>query len=319
MSLDFFNSYSDTPLEDVSWASARSSGVGVWLKREDLVHSDCSGNKWYKLLENIRAFYCDDLEGIASFGGGFSNHLHALAHVGHLLSVPTVGFVRGNYSAELTPTLKDCKSLGMNLVFLDKSRWQERDTDKFALEFQQDFPRYVLIPEGGANTLAVKGCQLIGQSIDRQVSTMPIFPQPTKIFVACGTGATLAGLVSGLPKHRYEVTGISVLKGVDTLTSFVDQLLVNVGAEQVPSWKILFDYHCGGYAKVSKALLSFIDDFERQFPVLLDPVYTAKVLFAINAMIDQGLIKAGENVIAVHTGGIQGRRGFKHFDKMATF
>jgi 1-aminocyclopropane-1-carboxylate deaminase len=304
----------ETPLQPLNWKIAKEHGVEVWIKRADLVHPACPGNKWYKLIYNLIEHDVTPNH-LISFGGAYSNHIHALAQVGDMLGITTTAFIRGDYSKNLTPTLIDCRDLGMELIFLTRKEWARRESMEFERELKNRYENSFLIPEGGANSAGVKGCVLIGQSIKRQWSQQitstkkPEFSPAIQVYLACGTGTTLAGVVGGLDS-RFDVHGISVLKGEDSLTSKVSKFIGKAGIVPNLTWKIHQQYHCGGYARINDDLVEFIKTFEKEHQILLDPIYTAKVLFAIKSRIERGIIREGEKVIAIHTGGIQGRRGF---------
>ncbi len=305
-----------TPLQELPWRYAKERGVNVWIKREDLIHPACPGNKWYKLIYNlVERDQTPDY--LISFGGPYSNHIHALAQVGKLLGITTVGIIRGFYANNLTPTLIDCRNLGMELIFVSKSTWRQKDSALYQLKLKDSYSNAYVIPEGGANSAGVKGCFLIGQSIRRQWSSLVQTNErqnhsPVQVYLACGTGTTMAGVICGLDS-TFEVHGISALKGENTLTEAISAFVAEVKPDSKIQWQVHHDYHLGGYAKITDELVEFIKCFESEHQILLDPVYTAKVLFAIKARIDRGIIREGERVIIIHTGGVQGRRGYGQF------
>jgi 1-aminocyclopropane-1-carboxylate deaminase len=300
---------SKTRLEPLEWPVAQRAGVKFYIKRDDQIHPQCSGNKWYKLAFNLERAIDTGAAGIISFGGGYSNHLHALAHLGKMAGLPTVGFVRGRYQ-DLTPTLEDCQGQGMVLEFLTKAEWKERHLESFTETLQNKYPGFYVIPEGGDNQLGLQGCAAMGASLLQSATKEGLALANLKVLVACGTGTTLAGLVSALPA-QCQVDGISVLKGPDTLTETVAKRVASLTQPgSCCGWRIHTEYHCGGYAKLPRNLLAQMRSFEQCSGVLLDPVYTSKVVLAARELINAGYYNPGDSVILMHTGGLQGRRGF---------
>ncbi|WP_317929164.1 1-aminocyclopropane-1-carboxylate deaminase/D-cysteine desulfhydrase [Halioxenophilus sp. WMMB6] len=295
-----------TPLEKIDWSLAKQWGVNCWIKRDDLIHPSCSGNKWYKLINNLSAMKNAGLQRLLSFGGGYSNHLHALALVGKLFDIETIGVVRGDYHTHLTPTLVDCLSAGMRIHYVTKSEWSLRDSVDFQSALHARYGPAWVIPEGGNNSEGFSGCRLIASSILEQLPQN--LNRTVNLFVACGTGTTMAGLVAELPA-QFNVHGISVVKGADTITQTISEYLSKANIQPRCRWHVHHEWHCGGYAKFPNYLANFVNRFESETSILLDPVYTAKVLFAIAQWMENGSLVMGDHVVMLHTGGLQGRRG----------
>lgn len=283
---------SDVPVLGVSMAD-------VQLLRLDLAGGLASGNKVFKLRQNIAIARQRGLGRLLSFGGAWSNHLHALAAVGREQGLETVGIVRGERPAAPSAMLCDASRWGMQLVHVSRQEYSRRDEADYIETLEQRFGPCLVIPEGGANIPGVRGCQEIARLLPSlEVNT---------VVLAVGTGTTMAGVLSGLSDvHR--VLGVSVLKGADDLEDRVGAALRAVGVSDTGNWRIHHEYHCGGYARVDEGLKQFILEFERVQGIPLDPVYTGKMLYAVHSMIRQGEL-AG-NIIAIHSGGLQGRRGF---------
>lgn len=300
------------PPEEIHWAPLSDRGIHFFMKREDLLDQQISGNKLYKLLGHLQQAKEMGAKTLVSFGGYYSNHLHALAAVGQCLGLKTVGVVRGEEPAQLNPTLSDCLNSGMQLVFITRERYRNKDCPKYLEELGKDFPKSYIIPEGGAGREGLLGCQALGAQLSKSFAG-----QPLTVCVPCGTGTTLAGLIAGsalggLPgEHDYE--GFAVVKPRATderLEVGVEHALDRSGvSDQVP-WCINYDFHAGGYAKLPAVLLAFMNEFEAQTGIALDPVYTAKMLWGIKALAERGHWQSGVNVLALHTGGLQGRRGY---------
>ncbi len=270
--------------------------VSLWIKRDDLLHPIISGNKWRKLKYNLNHALSLSADTLISMGGPYSNHLHALAYMGKFLGLNTIGFIRGERPSRLTPTLQDMANWGMELRFVPRSDYRQFRSYKG----WQDLPGIKLnqywLPEGGATPLALKGIMELVDEID-----IPF----DNLCVACGTGATLAGLINAVAGQQ-SVLGFAALNNAKFLEKEVQTLLLDV----FHHWEILLDYHCGGFGKLNPELVSFISDFEQKTSIPLEPVYTGKMLYALYDLIAKGHFEPGQRIIALHTGGLQGNRGY---------
>lgn len=267
--------------------------VDLELKRDDLIHPIVSGNKWRKLkylLLDAREKGCKTL---VSMGGNWSNHLHALAYAGKELGFKTTAFVRAHESQRLTPTLEDCRQWGMELVFTNRVDYaQLRHSFKWN-HFAEQFPSSYWISEGGFSELAIKGAEEIGGELEQTYD---------QIFLGTGSGATLVGVAKACPDSK--VTGVAAFSGAEYLLEQLEPFL-----KPQTNWRIDTEHHCGGFAKSNSELESLIDEFHQHNDVQLDLVYNGKCLLAIKDSVEKGRIKAGEKVLMVHTGGLQGMRG----------
>jgi 1-aminocyclopropane-1-carboxylate deaminase len=270
--------------------------VELWMKRDDLLHPIISGNKWRKLkyiLEHALSLNADTL---ISMGGAYSNHLHALAYTGKLLDLKTIGLIRGEAPAILTPTLQDIQQWGMELKFVSRSDY------RLLRQYRQwhDLPdlkaQQYWITEGGAQALALKGVAELAEEIDIAYDTL---------CVPCGTATTLAGIVNAVASD-ITVIGFAALKNAAFLNNDVNALL----PRHCDNWQINLDYHFGGFAKTSPLLLAFIERFEAISQIPLEPVYTGKMLYGLYELIQKGYFKPNQRIIALHTGGLQGKRHF---------
>lgn len=287
------------------WPALDDKGLAVYLRRDDIASEHYPGNKFYKLFYNIRSILEAGHKTVVSFGGAYSNHIHALAAMGEQYGLSTVGIIRGyppKSPEKLSPTLQDAQACGMRLLFLNKQDYQCKNISTFEALLNTEYGHYYLLPEGGENLLGVKGCQAIGQSISEH------FTGDYTVCCAVGTGTTLSGIISGLPENM-PVIGFSALKGEDSLSSTVSQWLDKVDCQHV-NWQVINDYHHGGYAKVNPQLLQFMAELEEANGLQLEPVYNAKMLWGIEQLALQGYWPAGSRIVVVHGGGVQGRRGF---------
>ena len=276
---------------------------GVALLRLDQTGGPAPGNKSFKLREYLREAKRQGVSRLVSFGGVWSNHLHALAAVGAEVNMETVGLVRAAGDCEETAMLAGVRKAGMQVFPVTREEYRRRNDADYQRLIQTHFAPCLLIPEGGAATMGARGCEAIADLI--QQSANPA----RRIVLAVGTGTTLAGVAAGLDES-YNIFGISALKGAVDLDPKVAKLLRNLAPENHANWRILHDYHCGGFARTQDSLREFILAFEAIHRIQLEPVYTGKMLFAIHQLRESGEWQMGVPVLAIHTGGLQGRRGF---------
>lgn len=285
------------PLTRIRYRELADRQLELWIKRDDLLHPIISGNKWRKLKYILNHALHLGADCIVSMGGAYSNHLHALAFIGKALGLQTIGYIRGERPAQLNATLQDLLDWGMELRFVSRSDYRQlrdyQDCDSLSgLQAGQYW-----LPEGGATDLALQGVAELVDEIEIGFDTLA---------VACGTGTTLAGLLAS-PRTR-RVIGVAALKGGDFLIDDVQQLLNNQGMTRHADWQILMDYHFGGFAKTTPDLLAFMQDFQRQHGIELEPIYTGKLLFALYDLIRRDYFSSGQRIVAIHTGGLQGKR-----------
>ena len=265
--------------------------IQLYLKRDDLLHPLVSGNKWRKLKYNLLAARDQKQHTLLTFGGAYSNHLYATAAAGQVFGFNTIGIVRGEEltNAPLNSTLTFCQAQGMRLHFVSRADYRRRQDPEFLTELTDQFGPGHIIPEGGTNELALRGTAEIVPEIIEQIEYAPDY-----VCCSVGTGGTVTGLAQSTPPET-TVLGFLALKAVD----FQLPQPVNCQLETA--------YHFGGYAKITPELLRFIRSFEHQTGVLVEQVYTGKMLFGIYDLARRGRFPNGATVIAVHTGGLQGR------------
>ncbi|MEP5567715.1 MAG: pyridoxal-phosphate dependent enzyme [Halioglobus sp.] len=273
----------------------------VHLLRLDLQGGEAPGNKVFKLRANLANAKASGVSRIVSFGGSWSNHLHALAAVGAELGIETIAIVRGGERE--TAMLSDARRLGMKLIAVSREEYRRRSDPDYQRALEQQFSPCILVPEGAANPAGVQGCVDIAQLINEQGRRW------RRVVVSVGTGTTLAGLAAGLDCAQ-ELVGVSALKGAKDLEERIVGALAESGLSAKLPWHVLHDYHCGGFARVNDSLRTFITNFEQAHQVPLEPVYTGKMLLAIHSQVASGQWSRNDSILAIHTGGLQGRRGY---------
>ncbi|MFG3293693.1 1-aminocyclopropane-1-carboxylate deaminase/D-cysteine desulfhydrase [Streptomyces sp. NPDC048179] len=280
-----------SPLQEVADDRFARHGVRLLLKRDDLIHPDLVGNKWRKLVPNIEAAAGRPL---LTFGGAYSNHLRATAAAGRLLGLPTVGVVRGDELAgrPLNPSLARCAADGMRLHFVDRSMYRrkaEPETLAGLLRAAAAEDAYV-VPEGGSNAAAVRGCRALGEELRGRADV---------VAVACGTGGTLAGLAAGLGAGQ-RVLGVPVLKG-DFLDGEIARLQAEAFGGRRGDWSLDERFHCGGYGRTTPELHAFAADFEARHSLAVERLYVAKLLYGLVELATEGAFARGTAVAAVIT------------------
>lgn len=273
----------------------QKNGITVAIRREDLIHPFVSGNKFRKLKYNLLQAKEENQTTLLTFGGAFSNHIAAVAFAGKEQNFKTIGIIRGDElqdKIQENPTLKFAQENGMQFEFVSRSDYSDKENPDFIKQLREKFGSFYLVPEGGTNDLAVKGCGEILAKEDSQFDY---------ICCAVGTGGTISGLInSGLPHQK--VLGFPALKG-DFLREEICKFAKN------HNWQLITDYHFGGYGKVNLELINFINNFSESNKIPLDPVYTSKMVFGVLDLIAKDYFPPNSKILLIHTGGLQGIQG----------
>ena len=294
-----FNSIPHLPLQEVFYPAIEQAGLRLFVLRTDLTHLEVSGNKWFKLKYNLQEALDLGYDTILTFGGAYSNHIHATATAAKLYGLKSIGVIRGEAGETLNDTLTDATAKGMHLHFVSRTAYRSKTEADFLADLKSKFGDVYSIPEGGSNALAVKGTQEITAFINMNYDY---------ICCAAGTGGTLAGIAESLRDSKTQVIGFPVLKNGAFILDEVATLLNKYNQTELPSnLSLNTNYHFGGYAKTKPALLQFMQQFEKTTQIPLEQVYTAKMMFGIFDLIEQGYFDKGKTIVAVHTGGLQGR------------
>ena len=266
--------------------------IRLFIKREDLIHPFISGNKYRKLKYNLKEAKRIESKSLLTFGGAFSNHIAAVAFAGKQNGFKTIGIIRGEELAEkalLNPTLQFAKDNGMLFYFISRELYRNKTSIDFKDDLKNKFGDFYLIPEGGTNKLAVQGCEEILTEEDYQYN-----------YICCcvGTGGTISGLINSSQSHQ-KILGFPALKG-----DFLSREILKFA--KTNNWELISDYHFGGYAKINESLIAFINRFQSDHNILLDPIYTGKMLYGIVDKIQKNQFEKGSKILAIHSGGLQG-------------
>lgn len=295
-----FNSQIETENQEVHLSILKDKKIRLFVKREDQIHPFVSGNKFRKLKYNIAEAKNQKKQTLLTFGGAFSNHIVATAVAGKIAGFKTIGIIRGEELANdlektfaTNSTLREAHHNGMVFHFVSRASYRNKLEEAFVKSLKELFGDFYLVPEGGTNKLAVKGCEEILTNLDKTFDY---------VCSAVGTGGTISGLINSVSKNQ-KVFGFPALKGgflKDEIAQFVNKK---------QNWGLIHDYHFGGYAKYNLELISFINQFKNKTNIQLDPIYTGKMLFGIVDLIKNNYFSENSSILAIHTGGIQGIEG----------
>ncbi|GAA2414814.1 pyridoxal-phosphate dependent enzyme [Actinomadura vinacea] len=281
-----------SPLVELASDRIARQHLRLYLKRDDLIHPDLPGNKWRKLKYNLRAAREEGHSTLLTFGGAYSNHIRATAAAGRLFGFATIGVIRGERHLPLNDSLAFAAAQGMRLVYLDRSTYRRKSEPDVIIELHRRFGDFYLLPEGGSNAAAVRGCAELPTEIDQAFDV---------ICCACGTGGTLAGIAAGL-RPRQRALGFSALKGGQFLRHEVERLQSETYGTTKGDWAIAYDFHFGGFARRTAVLDEFISEFTDGHGITLDRVYVAKMMYGIFTLAERGEFDKGTRIIAVITG-----------------
>jgi len=298
----------NSPVQEIQNNLLQSSGVRLFVKRDDLIHPQVSGNKWRKLKYNLLDAKKENQNTLLTFGGAFSNHIYATAAAGKVFGFKTIGLIRGERMEPLNPTLAYAEEVGMELHFITRSEYRQKADTAYQKQLRIQFGDFFLIPEGGTNESAIKGCSELVAEVTTQLPELPDY-----WCASCGTGGTVSGIIKGL-NGQQKVLGFSALKG-DFHQKDIQGLLEKVSptfkvGDTFSNWQINTDYHFGGYAKFKPELIDFINTFQQENGIQLEPIYTGKLFYGIYDLIKNDYFPKGSSILAVHTGGLQGIAGF---------
>lgn len=272
-----------------------SRNIEVFIKREDMIHPFVSGNKFRKLKYNLLQAKKENKKTLLTFGGAFSNHISAVAMAGKLEGFGTIGIIRGDELANKVndnPTLKFARESGMQLEFVSREEYSNKTAVDFLEALRSKFGDFYLVPEGGTNVLAVKGCEEILTEDDAAFDY---------ICCAVGTGGTISGLINSARPNQ-KVLGFPALKG-----DFLQNEIRNFALHD--NWQLITEYHFGGYGKINEELVLFLNQFSKQTKILLDPIYTGKMAFGVMDLIQNNYFPNNSRIVIIHTGGLQGIAG----------
>jgi len=273
--------------------------VNVFIKREDLLHPTISGNKWRKLKYNIAEAKDKGHETLLTFGGAYSNHIYSTAAAANEYGLQSIGIIRGDRIEPLNFTLAFAEEMGMQLHFVSRDVYREKKEAFFIEALRKEYGDFYLVPEGGSNGLAIKGCTEIVDDIKINYDYL---------CVPVGTGGTISGLIAS--EKKASIIGFSALKG-DFLSNEIATLLKSYNTVSEAHWTINNNFHFGGYAKVKPALIDFIRNFKSNHNIQLDPIYTGKMMFGLFELITNNYFDKGTTIVALHTGGLQGIKGME--------
>ncbi|MDT0555833.1 1-aminocyclopropane-1-carboxylate deaminase/D-cysteine desulfhydrase [Patiriisocius hiemis] len=282
-------------IDKIESESLKEKNILFHVLREDKIHPFVSGNKYRKLKYNVLEAKKLEKRSLLTFGGAFSNHIASVATAGKLNNIETIGVIRGeelSVSVQDNPTLSFALSQGMKLHFISREDYKKKEDTLFINDLKQRFGDFYLLPEGGTNELAVKGCEEILTNLPENYEY---------VCVPVGTGGTIAGLIKASSINQ-EILGFSALNG-----TFQSSEIEKYTSKS--NYKIIDTYNFGGYAKIDAQLIRFINNYKVQTNIPLDPIYTGKMMYGIYDLISRNYFTPNSRILAIHTGGLQGIEG----------
>lgn len=295
MNLDFYRGFLLFCKVNEKIEISLPNNIQLYIKREDLLHPLISGNKFRKLKYNIQEAKDTKSKLLITFGGAYSNHILATAAAGKEYGFSTLGFIRGDELKDKVlenPTLSYAQDLGMSFEFISRELFSKKEDVSFVSGIQEKYPNSYILPEGGTNELAIKGCEEILNEEDK-----------TFDFVCCavGTGGTISGIINSSCENQ-KIIGFSALKG-DFLSDVICKFVTK------KNWIINSDYHFGGYGKITDELVEHLNEFHSKTNIPLDPIYTGKMVYGILDLIKKQYFPKNSKILIIHTGGLQGGKG----------
>jgi len=297
--LNLFNIEKDSPVQHIVSECLKKRNIRLSIKRDDLLHPLISGNKWRKLKYNLQYMQATNKTQLLTFGGAFSNHIHACAGAGKLFNIKTHAIIRGPNLDINNPTLQFAKQCSMDLHAITRIEYKQRQDPDYLTQLQARFPHAYIIPEGGSNTYALAGCAELAKSL----------PEHDYLVCPTGSGGTLAGLIEG-SLETTQLLGVAVLKQAEYLNKEITAL--SKKAAQQSNWQLLTQFHDGGYGKFTRELWQFCQTMQQQYNLPLEPIYSGKMMYALWQLIEQDYFASGSHIMAIHTGGLQGLDGLKY-------
>ncbi len=286
--------YTPTPIQEIFDPLLDQHGIRLLVKREDQNHTTISGNKWWKLKYNLEEARRLNKKTLLTFGGAYSNHIYATAAAAKECGIQSIGIIRGEEALPLNPTLRFAIDQGMKIHYITREDYRRKSEHEFINDLRAQYGDFYLIPEGGTNHLAVKGTTEFAAQYLSKIEF-------DYLFLAMGTGGTMAGVINGL-EGKNKIVGIPVLKNGGFLADEIKPYL----NKEYSNWSLLTEYHHGGYAKTTSALMDFIKKMGSQHRLPLDQVYTGKLLWGVFEEIKKGSFRRGTTLLVLHSGGLQG-------------
>lgn len=288
-----------SPVTQIHNPLLEQNKIQLFIKRDELIHPELQGNKWRKLKYNLLTARNNKLNTLLSFGGTYSNHLHALAAAGKAFNFKTIGIVRGEQHTPANPCIQDMLNWGMQLKYVSRIDYKNKTSSHFIEQLKQEFEPFYLIPEGGNNEQGMRGCGELLTELEQDYDF---------ICSEVGSGTMLSSLIINNKNPQTKFLGFAVMKNPQ-LDADIQKKLNNNPLHNT-QWEIIHQYHFSGFAKTTEELNAFILDFRNTHNIQLEPVYSGKMIYGIFDLVEKGYFKKDSKILAIHGGGLQGLRGF---------
>ena len=300
-----------SPVQKFEFPDGVGADLNFFIKRDDLIHPHISGNKWRKLKLNLLNAQAKKLDTVLTFGGAFSNHLAATSFACKSLGLKSIGVVRGEEVDLNNSTMKFVRECGMQVFPISREDYKLKTDEGFIQGLHEQFGAFYLVPEGGSNFYGVTGCQEIVTENPKDFEKIDL------VCCSAGTATTISGILAA-DLFNFKTLCFSPFKGGVFLKQEIEkQLLFGYWdnewvEEKLNSVEFILDYHFGGFGKIKPELIKFIDWIYTETGIQFDLLYNGKMLFAIYDLCKRGFFKSGQNIMIIHTGGVQGNAGFSN-------
>ncbi len=291
-----------SPIQELDWSVAKTAGCRLFIKREDLIHPNFGGNKWRKLKYNLEEYKRGSHSHLITFGGPFSNHIAAVASICRAHNIPSVGIIRGEYKDPDNPTLQKAAEEGMQLSHISKVAYSEKEHSETFRQLLTAYERPYIVPEGGSNSFAKQGVM----ELMSEVYTEDM--QYDYVIISAGTGMTATGIIEA--SRNDNILVINALRNES-----LEETIKNELSAPKHNWSIKSEYTFGGFARVTRELIDFINAFNESHQILLDPIYNGKAMFALGDLLKSNYFRAGSKILYIHTGGLQGITAYNYTSK----
>jgi 1-aminocyclopropane-1-carboxylate deaminase len=276
-------------------------GVSIYIKRDDLIDDLVNGNKFRKLIGTLNFLHSNEDSKILTFGGAYSNHIHAVAAAGEKFGFETVGIIRGEeLNKSSSETLRFADEMGMQLKFISRSDYAQKDSIEFTKKLKLEFPHHFFLPEGGT-------CMFSDIGIDGMMNEILLQIIPDYVCCPVGTGGTVRGILAS-SAYKNKVIGFSAIKKPSQIK---EHLFKKLGLQIENRFILTDEFVGGGYAKISEHDYNFVSSFEQKYQIPIEYIYSGKMFRGIFTMIERGFFKKTDKIVAIHTGGIQGKSFFE--------
>lgn len=308
------------PLPNFSAALAAScpggKGPEVWIKRDDMLGLFPGGNKTRKLEFLVADALAQGADTLITCGAPQSNHcritLAAAVKEGLKCRFVIEERIPDSYKPEASGNNFMFRLMGVEKITVvpggsNMAQAMQKVADELAAEGRKGY----IVPGGGSNAIGGLGYVACAQELQQQLFEQGL--QLDRIVVGSGSSGTHGGMVAGFLGNniRIPITGIGVsrdpadqeplvLKEAQAVCDLLG-LGITVPREAVQS---VGGYWQPKYSVPNAGMVEAVQMLARTEGIPLDPVYTGKIMAGLIGLARQGVLKPGEKVLFLHTGGL---------------